>query len=259
MYYFRKDFLWDFFWWFHNQKWISFHPMSRSLIFFRFFSIIRCILFLTNFNSDFKITSLSVNSIKHFMSYLGNIFFQSILLNQSEFSIFPLSSLIISLSNYDSLFLNLIDSNIWSKRFVLSKLLGGGLSTVIVKYFLFTFRKNIYIFCDFHHVSDILLNNLEEYISLDFVHWWTYLQRSFMLCIISHSESQIKQQNPFVISKYSKTEIIVVDIIISEEMRRNNSLVYLINSWWIFNEITRYFICRYLWISFGCIQYVQSR
>ena len=100
-----------------------------------------------------------MNSIKCFIFYLRNIFFQSIFLNQDEFSIFLLFFMIISLFNRNFSFLSLINFNIWFKRFILSKLLKEELIIMIAKYLTFIFWKNIYIICDsYHDLSNILYN-----------------------------------------------------------------------------------------------------
>ena len=155
-----------FFWWFCNQNRISFHSRAfRSLTFFRFFSIIRCILSLINCNSDFKAISLLINSIRYFIFYLRNIFFQFIFLNQDEFSIFSLSFFIISFFNHNSSFLSLIDFNIWFRRFIFSELLEEELLSMTIKYLTSMPWKNVWIIYDFHHdLSNILDNSIATHI-----------------------------------------------------------------------------------------------
>src|SRR5437762_6960495 len=110
-----------------------------------------------------------MNPTSHFMSHPKYILFQSILPNQGEFSVFPLSSFTISLSKFNSLSLSLADSNILFRRFILSELLGGGLLSMTVKYLKSVPLKNVCIICDLHCVPDILDNSLSP-IPSDSVH-----------------------------------------------------------------------------------------
>ena len=136
--------------------------------------IIWCILFLINYNYNFKIIFLSINSIKYFIFYFRNIFFQFILFNQNEFSIFLLFFLIIFLFNHNSLFLSLVDFNIWFKRFIFSKLLEEKLLLIIIKYFIFLLKKNIYIIYNFHYnlfdiLNNLIINNINNFDKLIFI------------------------------------------------------------------------------------------
>ena len=145
--------------------------MFRSSILFRQFSITWYTLFLINCNCDFKAISLLMNSIRYFISHFRNIFFQFILLNQDEFSIFFLFFFIIFLFNHDSSFLSLIDFNIWFRRFILSKLLEEKLLSIMTKYLTSMLWKNVYIIYDFYYIFNIL-NKFYFYdlISYDWIH-----------------------------------------------------------------------------------------
>jgi len=109
---------------------------------------------LTNCNFNFKIISLLMNPIRYFISHFRNIFFQFVLSNQGEFSVFPLFSFTIFLSKSNFLSLSLIDFNIWFRSFIFSELLeGGGLLSMTAKNFVSIFGKNIWIICDFYYWS----------------------------------------------------------------------------------------------------------
>ena len=117
-------------------------------------------LILTRSNSGSKAMSLLANPINRFISRpTENITFQSVLFSQGEFSVFPDSSLIISLSNCASLSLSFADSNIWFKRFILSELFGGGLLSMTTKYLTSVPWKNVCIVCDFHRGSFNISDN----------------------------------------------------------------------------------------------------